>query len=275
MPSVVSPAQVQTANGENMYVPIDGDIALLPPIIEGTPITSEPMGFPPFISSITGTEPITINENVRIDYTSSINYSFLSTNMSTIYVSSFLSTPALTVNGPVRLSYATNPAISTINALDISGTMMFKTISANMLEALKIFNIPVSFVDYALSANDYGFGNFNVFDMGGLRFVTGTTNLGIPYDPSNPNNPTFILRFNDIPANTIPNQTQTGFFIGKPNCITSFTQGTEYRGEGLLLFGANTQQDPGNVRIYTNQVVIVAPPERTRYTFVAIGVAKT
>jgi hypothetical protein len=278
MPSVVSPAQVQTANGANMYVPIDGDVALLPPIIEGTPITSEKIGFPPFISSIRGIEPITINENTYINYTSSIVSSITSVEPS---VSSFLSTftipaNALTVNGPVRFSYNTDPANSLIKALNITGDMEFNTVSANILEALKIFNIPITKKLYATSVENYGLASINVFDMGGLRFAFGTTNDGI-YNPGQ-GDPNFILRFNDFPANTFPNQTQTGLFVGKCNCIANLLN---YAGQvepfSVILYSANTVLEPGNVILYTDLVISAptSPGSFGVYTYFAIGVAKT
>jgi hypothetical protein len=268
MPSFVSPAQVQTANGANMYVPIDGDVALLPPIIEGTPITTEKIGVPPFISSIKGIEPITINENVFINYTGSI----LSTVNSTPPPQSFnIPANALTVNGPVRFSYDTLEG----NALDIIGQVEFNTISANALEAASLFNIPITFKDFSTLPNNYGFGQINVFDMGGLRFVYGTTNNRTPgtYQVD----PTFILKFNDLPANTIPNQTQTGFFIGKCTCLANFTQSFNQISNPDT-FAVNTVLEPGNVLIWSSILIVPTDPTSPsggQYTFIAIGIAKT
>ena len=268
MPSVSSPAITQTANGADMYVPIAGpNLTILPPIITGNPITEIPIGLPPFISSITGVEPITINNQfVRVEYTSSLNYSYVSSNMSTIYVSSFLSTNALTVNGPVRMTYATD--LDNFRALNIVGDVEFNSISANVLEAVRLFNIPISFV---LFTDEYGMQEMSVFDMGGLRFVFGNTNLGIASEDASA--PTFVLQFNDVPANTIPNQTQTGLFNGKCNCIGNIIYQLGQFGQPTL-YGVNTQNQVGNAEIYTTLQVNAEKTLAGRCSFLAIGIAK-
>jgi hypothetical protein len=250
MPCISTPTFTKTANGTNLYVPITKDGVVLPPIIEGTPFVTTATG-PTGPVSLTGTYPITINENVRVEYSGSGPTGPLPLN-------------ALEVNGPVRT-----------NSLNIEGQMEFSTISANALEAIKFFNIPITYKDFSALPNNYGFGDFSVFDMGGLRFVYGTTNNGD--NATFQVDPTFSLRFNDLPANTIPNQTQTGFFVGKCDCIANFTR--SYKQSELSprpeVYGVNTTLEPGNVLIWAD-LIITGPPESASgtFTFVAIGIAK-
>jgi hypothetical protein len=261
MPSFVSPALTQTANGSNMYVPITGDVVVLPPVIEGTPITSGPTGLPPFVQSLTGTRPITINENVRVEYTGTGPTGPTGPSYN-------LPLNALTVNGPVRMTYDAVPSIPDTVALNIVGDMAFDTLSANILEAVKLFNIPITF---KLFTDEYGMQEMSVFDMGGLRFVFGNTNLGRPVPEESDN--AFYMDFASIAPNTIPNQSQTGLFVGKCNCIAMPIFVNDEGVDMVNTYSVNNQENPGSVNIYTDYVV--DPPGATaRWGFLAIGIAK-
>jgi hypothetical protein len=229
MPSVVSPAQVQTANQQNMYVPIDGNTAVLPPILETPSINGSNingLGAPFLIST-----SVIVNGNAP--YTSTLR--------------------ALSLNGPMYINYDLNPSNPYVPSLDVSGNtvVLGSTIATTLLIAQDTFKLPISYVDFA---GTYNLGKTYCMDWGNLRFVWGERDN---VDDNGTGNS--VLQFNSIPPNTfsnLPRQNTTGLFdtLNSPANVVSIGCMNNYVSDGTsyqFFYGMLTMPNGVNVPAFS------------------------
>ena len=200
MPSVVSPAQVQTGNQQNMYVPIDGNTVVFPggssdnnPSILETPSVNG--------SNINGLgAPFLISTSVIING----NY------------------PAgFQVDGPTYINYNLNPSNPYVPTLDVSGSTIItgKILASTLLTAQDIFSVPIGFHDFQ---GAYNLNTTYCMDFGSSRWVWGEL-FSLPSFT--------VLNLNAIPANTfsnLPQQNTTGLFSNNIQNIVAMGAVTNY-----------------------------------------------
>jgi hypothetical protein len=175
MPSVVSPAQVKTGNGANMYVPIDGNTAVFPPILETPSVNG---------SNINGLgAPFLISTSVIVNGRSPYE----------------AGRGALFMDGPMYINYDLNPDNPYVPTLDVSGNTLAhgEVIGRSLVIAQDTFKIPIGFHDFQ---GLYNLGPTYCMDFGGSRWLWGETTITTPGGGG-----TAVLELNSVPANTFAN----------------------------------------------------------------------
>jgi hypothetical protein len=251
MPSVVSPAQVKTGNGANMYVPIDGNTAVFPPILETPSVNGSNingLGAPFLIST-------SVIVNGRSPYTTDLR--------------------ALSMNGPMYVNYNLNLDNPYVPSFDVSGDTVVEgnTTGKSLLIAQDIFKIPVDFKDFQ---GLYNLGPTYCMDFGSSRFVWGEV-----FNVST--NGTRELGLKDIPANTftqLPQQNAIGLFdTTSDQTIVGMGATTNYTPDplgpgGIIFYGLITKPSttypfsPGNLWLAT-------ATSGYNYSFLAVGPIKS
>jgi hypothetical protein len=250
MPSVVSPAQVQTANGENLYVPIDGNTAVFPggrietPSVDGSNING--LGAPFLIDTSVIVNGRPVEDTFQ----------------------------ALSINGPMLVNYALNPENPYVPTLDVAGDtkVVGDSKGTNLLIAQDFFNIPIGFHDFE---GEYNLGPTYCMDFGDSRWVWGELRN---ISPANR-----IVDLNSVPANTfanLPKQNATGLFsltvqnIIAVGAITDYV-GVDPPGDTPQFRGYLTIPKPGIYDFATGNLFALCLNSGYNYCFLAIGPPKT
>jgi hypothetical protein len=250
MPSVVPSPQVQTANGENMYLPITKYVVTFP----GGPIVVAPSAdgsglAPPFV----------------IDTSVIVNGD-------------------LSVNGPTYINYDLNLSNPYVPTFDVAGDTNVdgEVIGRSLLIAQDTFKVPIGFHDFQ---GQYNLGATYCMDFGNSRWVWGQVSNVDSFGAGNA-----VLELNSVPANTftnLENQNVTGLFDPtSPQKIVAMGALNSYVAGSLsapFFYGILTMPlipqtppfpvppfDPGNIVIWFED-----PDSKYNVSFLAIGPPNT
>lgn len=249
MPLISSPALVQTGNGANMYLPIEGDASIFPPNV-----------------ATENNVPLNFNGNVIIDP--------LPVN---VVASGVPADVGLIVNGPTFIDYVTKtsirPNVSLSGSAGASTTFRGK-LASQTLTANKDFEPAIGNYDFQ---GTYNLGQTYLIDIGPIRIVWGTTKILTTATPRR-----VPLDFNSVPANTyqgVIGQNAQGLFVG--NCLgfANMNNNIAFSAGNRFLFSVlngSTSNTPGNITIdNTGYTPILDPNPNLQFDFIAIGLAKT
>ena len=267
MPFSVAPALTKLANGENLYVPIEGDTAIMPPKV-GT--RSPPINFVAPID-------VTYAPQTPADIGYSIN-----------------------ANGPVKIDFPPDPAGSgQLNALEVVGNAVFSnpsqlnvvdvlgklTASSTLIGDEKItgtFELPdtnplkiVTLPRGATDSTTRDIYQISSIRIGNMRVAWGTTYANslfyaIYY---------YYLNFSQLPANTFANQPNKGLFKEGEVvcCMASINNVSNVLSGAITQLVYNPPSSPSDAIIGINKIVYQSqdeqpvPPLGLTCSFIAIG----